>query len=345
MTRICRSHGRSGFTLVELLVVIAIIGLLVSMLMPAVQRAREAARRTSCLNNIRQIGLAAHNFLSARRKFPAASRPGDIAFCPVQVGLSPCAVIDVDSPPDGFDDQTTTNGDVPCVTDWTVWTPGAGSNQPSALAIKDWTFWGDWTWSIDLMPYLELNNYQPEFELGKFNPSNWSRIQTRIDSYLCPSANMQKPRPSGLTYVNYAGVRGAGCPSGLCGALPINGVIYPDASIDDREIVDGLSQTLMFGEIRFGFMGSKYSAAAPICENQRPLFNAHWDCVVQLPPQTSCPVTEYWVNRFGFASDHGDVINFVLADGSARSIADNIDRSLFHILATRNGREAFDGEF
>lgn len=61
---------RTGFTLVELLVVIAIIGILVGLLLPAVQAAREAARRMQCQNNIRQLGLAAHNFESAYKRFP-----------------------------------------------------------------------------------------------------------------------------------------------------------------------------------------------------------------------------------------------------------------------------------
>src|ERR1700760_92360 len=83
-----KRHSRQGFTLVELLVVIAIIGILVALLLPAIQAAREAARRRSCQNNLREVALATLNYESAKKILPSSKRPYGTTTAPRIAGMT-----------------------------------------------------------------------------------------------------------------------------------------------------------------------------------------------------------------------------------------------------------------
>jgi prepilin-type N-terminal cleavage/methylation domain-containing protein len=165
---------KRGFTLVELLVVIAIIGVLVALLLPAVQAAREAARRNSCLNNIKQICLALNNFESARGAFPVQST------APFQVGVpsDTCTITDANN---AFVPTTLSDGD-------------------------------GYSWLVQILPYMEqqvlynrIRDALPEnpkqacnFLAGPFNPKvsltakydgtdKGLVFQQQLDTVKCPS--------------------------------------------------------------------------------------------------------------------------------------------------------------
>jgi len=329
---------RAAFTLIELLVVIAIIGLLVAMLMPAVQRAREAARRNACLNNIRQLGLAAQNYLSSQRVFPSG-------WCAPTTDQDGDGTVDL-----GFPDFQVTPFTSPITVPSTAATGGTttptGTGSATLAYINDWICGGPWDWHAMMLPQMEQSTINIDFKLPKTNAnlttpaadSNWEYIQIPVASYVCPSSALPNARPGNLGYSNYRGNMGAWtvAQQNSNGALN-NGMFYQNSGLDDRDITDGMSNTLLFGESLVGFWADNYSSVVRT-RDDHPGFNNYWT-------GTSTWISSGKVYFFGYGSYHDGANNFCLADGSARTIATNIDNTLFWALCTRNGHEAISKEF
>lgn len=319
------SRDPRGFTLVELLVVIAIIALLVSMLLPAVQKAREAARRNSCLNNIRQLGLAAHNYMGAHRVFPSGwiEEPNPV---------TPLSELIFDGP-----------GCFPAP----VVIPLAGGPPPVVLQLQDWTMSPYFGWHALMLSQMDQGTIQLNFVALKSDPNNWNMLRVPVESYVCPSASYPSQRMDGMGYTSYRGNVGwwpeldaTGNPN----PPQNNGMFYRNSGVSDRDVTDGMSQTIQFGESLFGFWGDSFSCCARARDDQ-PNFDAHWTGGAGANAVAACGNGAGTIHYFNFGSFHTDISNFTLADGSARSMAKNMDTNVFRSLCTRNGREPITQEF
>jgi prepilin-type N-terminal cleavage/methylation domain-containing protein/prepilin-type processing-associated H-X9-DG protein len=307
-----RGRLRCGFTLIELLVVIAIIALLASLLLPAVQRAREAARRTQCINNVRQITLAADNYVSAHRVYP----PGFIQLGRCDYDLS-------------FPNMTVQTADVL-----------SDPNTPPQVDLTAWSFSANWPWQSMLLPQMDAGTVAIDSRLSKNDPYNWTLLQSPIQSYVCPSVSLPANRPMGLGYLTYRGCIGAWRTydaDGNQNPPRNNGMFYENSSLSHRDVIDGTVQTILFGETRFGLWGDAWSCCARGRED-KPNFDAFWLADIG-PQQPPCPNPVLPGQFFGFGGPHEGTVVFSFVDGHVQTVAKTIDGSLFHNLCTRNGRE------
>jgi prepilin-type N-terminal cleavage/methylation domain-containing protein/prepilin-type processing-associated H-X9-DG protein len=209
--RVERVRYHPGFTLIELLVVIAIIAVLIALLLPAVQAAREAARRAQCVNNMKQIGLALHNYHSSNDCFPPAGLP----------------------------------------------TYNAGSNILNAINVS-WSAHSRLLGGIEQQAFANASNfnYGVTNNDGYGTAANSTVESARISTFLCPS--QAPPTWSAGTFiapgVNYFSSAGSSLETNATFTSgPPNGPFqYASPAIGIRNIQDGTSNTIAFGEWKIG---------------------------------------------------------------------------------------------
>lgn len=296
-SRACRPSRTFGFTLVELLVVIAIIGVLVGLLLPAVQSTRESARRSSCMNNLKQIGLAIHSYESAEKSFPPAYTGTTDAEWSWGTFILPYA------------EQTTIYDRFnPLKVTLTDFLSSAGAVEALQTAIPAYRCPSD-------------ARFKPVFDPSVMtaNGANTQRVISRtlllataMSSYV---GNNTSRRPSALGALS-------GDPSD--GA---NGVFWRSSKLRASKITDGLSKTIMVGERATHQVGPAmaYSVDA---SNERLRVSGCLGGATQ-------PLNVF-NGLSGYSSEHPGVIQFLLCDGAVRAIPEIIDHTV-RTVAVTNG--------
>jgi prepilin-type N-terminal cleavage/methylation domain-containing protein/prepilin-type processing-associated H-X9-DG protein len=327
-------RSRPAFTLVELLVVIAIIGILVGLLLPAVQAAREAARRMQCSNNVKQLGLAFHNYHDTLKCLPINFAKRNI-------------------PPFGNTGPDIANS-------------GRSWMQMILPYIEQTNLYNNIDFTVGLQP----KSSAPTTPVGK----NRLVAQTVVVTFLCPSDDSNEggklPSRSDLNetsapadvwaVTSYKACAGSNWNSGLfawtnTGATGVggknagqsdglnrgNGVICSNQTNVNpptrlRDITDGTSNTFVVGEAMPGWSQWNWWYNPNACTAT---------CAIPLNRVLKVPKSiGDWPNNYSFASRHTGGGQFAMGDGSVRFVSDNIDTVTYRAHATISSEEVISSE-
>lgn len=352
---------RTAFTLVELLVVIAIIGILVALLLPAIQAAREAARRAQCSNNLKNIGLAIHGYHDSFKRLPAATqfRPGRPGF-PIGPGdngpggtwvVAIWPFIEEQALYDLFDHTVASNHEnnaqvVGMPLPW-LKCPSDGDTTEGGGPTPDGTF--DTSEKQDggsnVNPNRSSSNQRATRVMGLWYPV--SAGPTQFDGCpFCPGTGAPNLCCQGVSFGSRAAR--AGDPVFSEGQMPSFAGLFGrwEKGIKLAEVTDGLTNTVMAGETIAAHC--KYQCAhcpnfpisatnIPINTFKRTLSSLGAGTCTVLVPQT--PEDGGYCEACGYKSRHPGGAHLLMADASTHFVNESIDFRLYYLLGARKSGE------
>jgi prepilin-type N-terminal cleavage/methylation domain-containing protein len=318
-------RARRGFTLIELLVVIAIIGILMALLLPAIQKVREAANRMLCLNHLKQMGIALHNHHNDHGHFP----PGFVSM--------------VTGPWSGDSREPR---------------PESGPGWSLFAYLLPYLEQDALYRAISLnLPITHSANAAARRTLVKTYvcPSDAPPRLIAITDSGNPPRESNRPTPIVEAAVcSYAGVLG----DGAYEQLPFTGVFHRNSRVRVGDIADGTSNTVGIGERTSRFSENSWVGVVPGQETvyapTAPAYNPALPSFQWRPAITSTLVHVRITSRQpndpnnspgSFFSSHPTGAQFLNMDGSCRLIPSTVSVPVYRALVTRNGGEVFDFDF
>ena len=302
--------GRSGFTLIELLVVIAIIAILIALLLPAVQQARESARRTQCQNNLKQVALAVHNFEDAKKTLPSSRLGPQHATWFVQILP--------------YLEQSN------LYSKWDVTQTYYMQQSDARTTIVPAFFCPSRTRSV---------NQSEQFEVSSTGLPDTQQYPGAVGDYAC----------NGGQFVNSI-VDNPLCRGAMCQAtwtVSSSVVTKTESKTRLRDMTDGTSQTFLLGEkhvpqTKFGQSGPSFGDGAIYNGD----FPRNYSRIAGLPQfnlgKGPNDLSGPWHCKFG--SDHPGICQLAFIDGHVAALNNNTDLNVLNKLAVRDDSQPI-GEY